>query len=147
MKFAIKVSVIVLASVFTATTVIFPSAEASPTSTSEQMIVRAEQQNNRSRKRVRRTKRQPLRSTRPTGRNQQSLTYNEAVSAGLIVAYDCGYSQGTNTSACTTFNNSISILSNGCNKGDRNACQWVRKLYDLEGEARLSRFNPSLYID
>jgi hypothetical protein len=38
---------------------------------------------------------------------------------------------------------SISILSEGCAKGDRNACQWVRELYDLEAAATASTYIQS----
>jgi hypothetical protein len=144
MQFFIKASAIVLASVFTVTTAIVPTAEASPTSTSEQIIARAEQRSSSSRKRVRRNKRQPRRSTRPTQRNQQSgVASNQAFQTGLGVVAACGYSRRSNTSACSTLDSSISILSEGCAKGDRNACQWVRELYDLEAAATASTYIQS----
>lgn len=137
MQFFVKASAIVLASVFTATTAIVPTAEAFPSSTSEQIIARAEQRNSSSRKRVRRNKRQSRRSTRPIQRSQQSA-YSQAFLAGSGVAYACGYSRGSNTSACATLNDNIRILSDGCAKGDKNACQWVGELYALEHSGKMS---------
>jgi hypothetical protein len=98
-------------------------------------MARGEQRNNLSRKRLRRTKRESIRAP--------LSTYNRAFQTGLGVAHACGYSRGNNTSACATLNSSISILSNGCSKGDRNACQWVRQLYDLEAAARTSSYIQS----
>jgi hypothetical protein len=136
MQFSLKFTAIILVSFFTVKTAISTAAETLSTSTSEQIMARGEQGNNPSRKRLRHTKQESIRAP--------LSSYNRAFQTGLGVAHACGYSRGNNTSACATLNSSISILSNGCSKGDRNACQWTRQLYDLEATARASSYIQSL---